>query len=218
MNRRSILKKSLLGLGAVTTFKATASSLLEACGATPAQTEGPFYPIKDQVDKDWDLTQVIGKTEGALGEIHILKGIVQDGSCKPISNAVVEIWQACETGKYNHPGDPTKAKLDPNFQYWGRVITNAKGEYMFKTIKPGAYNATATWIRPPHIHMKVQLRGFEELTTQIYWEGDQYNRGDRILQNLRSEDRNKIIIKFNEVKDAGKVYYEGHFPITLSNI
>ena len=38
------------------------NSLAKALGiiATPAEVEGPFYPVMDQQDKDFDLTKIDG--------------------------------------------------------------------------------------------------------------------------------------------------------------
>lgn len=192
-NRRNLLKK----LGIVAPLGLLGPKIMaEACGITPPQTEGPFYPIQDQLDKDNDLTTVKGSLKTARGKRCIIKGVVQDEFCQPVKGALVEIWQACDTGKYNHPSDPNPAGLDPNFQYWGRAVTNEKGQYVFKTIMPGAYPATSTWERPPHIHYKVHLRGYEELTTQMYWKGHPLNRRDRILQNLSSSERALVEVAF----------------------
>lgn len=209
LSRRNLLKRAGIvgGIAAV-----SGKALADACGnLTPAQTEGPFYPIQDQADKDTDLTTVKGKTEMARGEIVYLKGTVVDENCRPVKGALVEIWQACDTGKYNHPSDPNSAELDPNFQYWGRMVTNEMGEYQFKTIKPGAYPATNTWMRPPHIHFKVHLRGYEEITSQLYWKGHPLNVNDRILQSLSQADRDKVLVDFKNVD--GKVV--GDLTITI---
>jgi protocatechuate 3,4-dioxygenase beta subunit len=209
INRRNLLGKlmvaapiSILGVNKV---------LAQSCGLTPEQTEGPFYPIADQIDKDNDLTFVKDARKKALGESCIIKGIVQNERCEPVEGALVEIWQACVTGKYNHPGDPNPAALDPNFQYWGRATTNKKGEYFFKTIVPGAYQATSTWMRPPHIHFKVHLRGFQELTTQMYWGGNALNQNDRILQNMSKAEQEQVVVHF---KDQGGIK-TGRFNLTL---
>ena len=213
--RRNFLKKSIVGLGGVGFLTGSAKAAIEVCQniITPAQTEGPFYPIQDQRDKDWDLTQVIGKSGTARGEVVILNGVVQDPECKPIAGALVEIWQACDTGKYNHPSDPNQAELDPNFQYWGRATTDSEGRFKFKTIKPGAYPAAPGWVRPPHIHMKVHLRGFEEITTQLYFKDElSLNRQDRILQRLPDHQRQSVIVDFQPNQQGVK---EGNSVITL---
>lgn len=208
--RRNLLKTSFLSLGALSLV--SNSALAMSCGLTPSQTEGPFYPIEDQLDKDSDLTFVKNKRTRAIGEPIVLRGIVLDDECRPVKDALVEIWQACASGKYNHPGDPNPAKLDPNFQYWGRCLTNSKGEYQFKTVVPGQYQATSTWMRPAHIHFKVHRRGYEELTSQLYFKGDEFNATDRILQSLSDKDQQNVIVDL--VKDK-KGLKSGDFNITI---
>jgi protocatechuate 3,4-dioxygenase beta subunit len=191
MKRRQLLK---LGLGAGAALgMASMAQGVPLCASTPAQTEGPFYPITPQSDKDWDLTQVAGNTQKALGEEIIIVGQVTSGDCQPLPGTLVEIWQACNSGKYNHPNDPNTAPLDPHFQYWGKALTNEEGIYLFKTILPGAYPATANWIRPPHIHYKVHKWGFNELTTQLYFSGQDYNASDRILQQIPPDKQDLVV-------------------------
>jgi len=209
--RRKVLKSLMMGTGALFAASSVAQDI---CGITPEQTEGPFYPIEDQADKDWDLTRVKGRTLSATGEVVLVKGVVQDENCKPIKGAMVEIWQACHTGKYNHKADPNPAKLDLNFGYWGRSISNEKGEYLFKTIIPGAYPATNTWTRPPHLHFKIHLRGFEELTTQMYFKGNSFNRTDRILNNLTKRERELVIVEIRKIGNK-KI---GEFNLSLKSL
>ena len=214
-NRRKLLKDSASALGVlgVTAISAKASTL---CKLTAAQPEGPFYPIEDQIDKDVDLNQIKGKSQKAKGQVVVLRGTISGHDCKPIKGAMIEIWQACDSGKYNHPGDPNPAQLDPNFQYWGRATTNSKGEYSFKTIKPGKYKATANWVRPPHIHVKVHLRGYEELITQVYFEDEKdLNNKDRLLQALNRNDQKDLIIDFKKQPHS---YDTGEFNITLKSL
>ncbi len=192
-NRRNALKYGLLGAGLTAATQALGQSR-EMCGLTPAQTSGPFYPVKDQPDKDTDLTTVRGQTGTARGDVIFIQGIVTDQNCNPVPGALVEIWQACITGKYNHPNDPNPAPLDPNFQYWGRAVTDNSGRYLFKTIIPGAYPADTGWTRPPHVHYKVQKIGYTELTTQLYFEGHTLNKQDRILMALPESERKKVVI------------------------
>ncbi len=217
MNRRNLIKSAMIGAGVLMASSSPVKAAMKSCGLTPAQTEGPFYPIADQLDKDNDLTFVKNRNQRALGEVIIISGVVKNDQCQPVAGVLVEIWQACASGKYNHPGDPNPAKLDPNFQYWGRAITNNKGEYIFKTIKPGHYQATDTWMRPAHIHFKVHRRGFQELTSQLYFSDDKYNANDRILQSLSREDQNRVIV---DLKPGTQNYgllkpRVGNFDITI---
>lgn len=211
LTRRNLIKNSAYVIGILAAFKARASDrLIGLCqkNLTPAQTEGPFYPIEDQLDTDSDLTFIQGSAGKAQGEIVYVKGIVQNESCQPVKGALVEIWQACASGRYNHPEDTNTAPIDPHFQYWGKSTTNEKGEYFFKTIRPGNYPAAQNWIRPPHIHFKVRATGFNELTTQMYFNSEfALNNRDRILMALSSSERKKVIVEF--------IDRVGTFPITM---
>jgi len=160
------------------------------CRITPAQIEGPFYPGRTKFDNNHDLTNG-GR---AKGKIISLIGTIVDRRCNPISGALVEIWQACSSGRYNHPNDPNPAPLDPNFRYWSRTITAADGKYNFTTVVPGDYPASEDWMRPSHVHFKVRNTGVAELTTQMYFLNDQFNSQDRILEALTPADQNVVVV------------------------
>ncbi|MGD8939131.1 MAG: protocatechuate 3,4-dioxygenase [Gammaproteobacteria bacterium] len=162
---------------------------------TPRQTEGPFYPIEEQDDKDVDLTQIKEKTQPAKGQVIRVQGLVLDTDGNALNNAFVEIWQANTWGRYRHKRDPNTAPLDPNFQGWGQTTTADNGRYGFKTILPGAYPAGPDWTRPPHIHFKVTRQGFYGLTTQMYFPDQKLNDVDLILQNLPTAQRDMVIAK-----------------------
>ena len=218
-NQNPLSRRKILTVGAgVAGACIGKTSIAKVCGSmTPAQTEGPFYPIEDQADKDSDLTRVDGRSGVAEGQKIILTGVVQDHKCQPVAGALVEIWQACHTGKYNHPGDPNPAVKDPNFQYWGRSLTDENGRYSFKTIIPGEYQATSNWVRPPHIHMKVHRRGFQELTTQVYFEGYANNKTDRVLLSLPAEERAKVVIPLVDIPQ-GQGLLSGNFDIIVQGV
>ena len=128
----------------------------------------------------------------------------------------MEIWQACESGKYNHPSDPNTAPLDPNFQYWGKAVSDNEGRYRFRTIVPGAYPADTGWVRPPHIHFKIARLGYVELITQMYFSGESLNGKDLILQRLKKYDQAKVIVEFKPVADVP--HSVGVFNIQIEKI
>lgn len=167
LNRRNFLQS--LGLG-----MSLSSPALALCRLTPRQGEGPFYPEADW-NRDNDLTRIRQGGPAAIGEKVHLSGIVQDPDCKPIDGALVEIWQAAASGKYNHSQDTSSLPLDPDFQYWGRTNADSRGRYAFTTIIPGHYPVGAGRYRPPHIHVKVHARGFTTLTTQVYFDPKTYD-------------------------------------------
>lgn len=218
-DRRKFLTKAASSLGlAIATIPAS-KAIAEVCGLTPAQTSGPFYPGESQFKHDNDLTQILGRGQRALGKIVYVKGRVVDSNCEPIPDVNVEIWQACESGKYNNPRDPNPAPIDPNFKYWGEDYTNAKGEYIFKTIIPGAYPAAADWVRPPHIHFRISKLGFRELVTQMYFFGDALNEKDAILLQTPVADREKLVVKFQPAGPEFEPFSQlGVFDLTLAKV
>ncbi len=210
LKKRMMLRSSL---GAAVFFTALgAKAAAPMCGITPAQTEGPFYPENTSGEDDTDLTQ----NGRAKGEVIFVEGVVTDPACVPVAGALVEIWQACESGRYDHSGDPNTAPLDPDFQYWGRAVTDANGAYKFKTVLPGAYPAAPGWDRPPHIHFKIAKIGYTELITQLYFKGQKLNGQDRILRAIPKAQRESVISEL--VVKPGETIPTATFPITLVEI
>ncbi|MEO0982441.1 MAG: protocatechuate 3,4-dioxygenase [Pseudomonadota bacterium] len=193
MSAKGLSRRGLIagGLGAGACAQAAASQLI----ATPRQTEGPFYPIAPQTDKDADLTQIGDSDRVARGEVIQVAGRVLDQGGAPIPGAVVDVWQANAAGRYSHEADPNPAPLDPDFQGWAILTADAEGAYRFKTIKPGAYPVSEGWSRPPHIHFKVSRRGYREVTTQMYFDGEPLNEVDRILNAHSAEERRVLVAK-----------------------
>ncbi len=210
MNRRNLIKLSFFSTAALLAIPQLAAA------QTPPQTEGPFYPVVDQTDKDSDLVQVNGSNLTADGEIVIVEGTLTDQHGVTVSNALVEIWQACKSGRYNHPSDPNTAPLDPHFQYWGKAVTDEQGHYRFRTIIPGSYPADVGWDRPPHIHFKISKRGYHELISQMYFMGEALNERDLILKGLSEADQKKVIVEFKTAPD--KDYALGRFDIQIDKV
>jgi protocatechuate 3,4-dioxygenase, beta subunit len=161
--------------------------------STPRDTEGPFYPVEWSGEIDGDLIVVNGKRYDA-GTSLLLLGRVLDVNGEPISDARVEIWQVDATGRYRHPRDDGDAPLKRGFQGFGRVTSDAKGAYRFRTIKPVNYGG-----RPAHIHFRVAAKGYRELTTQMYFAGENEERGG--LGSF-SRERDKLTVKTEPLRDA----------------
>jgi protocatechuate 3,4-dioxygenase, beta subunit len=145
--------------------------------ATPAQTEGPFYPAAFPADSDGDLVQVRGQAARALGTVLHLQGRVLDSSGRPLDGAIVEIWQCDAQGLYDHPRQPGRERRDAAFQGYGKVLADAQSGYRFRTLKPVAYPG-----RTPHIHLKVATADGRRLTTQFYLAGDPLNDRDFVYR------------------------------------
>ena len=141
-----------------------------------SEITGPRFGHNDIDAGDNDLLTNYAKAdEGPIGERIILHGRVLDENARPVSNTLVEIWQANAGGRYRHKKDTYLAPIDPNFGGCGRTLTDENGYFFFRTVKPGAYpwrNMVNNW-RPAHIHVSVFGSGFvQRLITQCYFEGD----------------------------------------------
>lgn len=167
---------------------------------TPAQTEGPFYPVSLPADTDFDLLRQGGERY-AKGQPCWLDGTVTDAAGTPLAGAVVEIWQCDAEGHYRHPGDGDRA--DPAFQAFGRVATDAQGRYRFRTIRPVAYSG-----RTPHIHLKVKSGRRTLLTTQVYVAGDPGNARDFLWQRLGEADRAALTVAFAPGTDGLRAVFD----------
>lgn len=209
ISRRNIVKLSMLG--GIVSALGFRSSLGKVLGIpTPSETEGPFYPVTDQKDKDADLTQIDEHTGVAQGQHIIVSGQVTDVTGHPVENATLDIWQADANGRYRHPLDSNSAPLDKNFQGWAIIRSDINGLFRFKTVMPGAYPAGKTWIRPPHIHFKISKQGYPTLTTQMYFPDEELNKMDLLLNNKSMTEQSVMI--------ARKIGQQGNLPIYEYNI
>ncbi len=175
-SRRSVLLHS--GACAVATLGGVAAAAGKL-RRTPTQVLGPFYPLEKPLDADADLTMVKGRSGRASGQVVHVMGRVLNAAGEPVNGARIEIWQANTHGRYAHPGDDNPAPLDPNFQGYANLLTDAEGRYRFKTIKPAPYPA-GSGVRPAHIHFDIAGRR-NRLVTQMYFPGDPHIEGDAVV-------------------------------------
>jgi protocatechuate 3,4-dioxygenase beta subunit len=136
-----------------------------ACEETEDDIEGPFYragaPERANIVPD-----------GAPGVRLHLTGTVSvrsaAGVCTLLSGAVLDFWQANDAGAYDSSAE---------FLYRGKVTTAEDGSFALETIIPGHY-LNGNQYRPAHIHVKANGQGTTLLTTQLYFEGDEFNEID----------------------------------------
>ena len=127
--------------------------------ATPSQTEGPFF--KPNSPERTSLREA-----GISGTLLTVTGYVLSTTCQPIAHALLDFWQADGSGNYDNTG----------FRLRGHQYTDNQGRYALDTIVPGEYPG-----RTRHIHVKVQVPGKAELTTQLYFPGEARNDSDGIF-------------------------------------
>jgi protocatechuate 3,4-dioxygenase beta subunit len=168
--------------------------LAQALRRTPDQILGPFYPVVKPLHQGADLTIIPGKPGRAAGQVIHVMGRVVNSNGQPVQGARVEIWQANTHGRYTHPSDTNPAPLDPHFDGFAVLTTDAQGRYRIKTIKPGAYPAGPdARMRPPHLHFDVTGKS-NRLVTQMYFAGEPLNANDPFLQGA-GPGKDRLIVR-----------------------
>jgi len=147
---------------------------------------------------DLDLTRQ--STAEPLGQRIVVAGRVIDEDGKPVRDSLVEVWQCNAAGRYFHPVDQHDAPLDPHFHGFGKMLTDAEGNYRFVTIKPGAYpwrNHPNAW-RPAHIHFSLFGNAYaQRLITQMYFPDDPLFPYDPIYNSVPAQARRRLVSHFD---------------------
>ncbi len=208
-------RSAIVGVSAIITSAVTISPVLATRHLlrTPSQTEGPYYPEKWEGDVDNDLVTVTGEAAQSMGTVLHLSGTVKDTSGAAVGSALVEIWQCDARGIYRHSEDesPTR-KHDQGFQGYGRAVTDDKGYYSFRTIRPVSYPG-----RTPHIHFRVKARSRPVLTTQMYVFGEPENRQDFLLNDIGNKKlRDSLIVRLSPADRLETGALAGVFDIIVA--
>jgi protocatechuate 3,4-dioxygenase, beta subunit len=164
----------------------------------PSLSIGQYYFRELLRPGENDLTILSPGRPRAIGDVIEITGRVLDEDGVAVRNALIEIWQANAYGRYRHPSETYDAPLDPNFQGFGRCLTDDKGQFRFVTIKPGPYPVprVADWWRPPHIHVLILAGGLIRLATQMFFPNETLNRFDLVLNDIPDQkDRKRLIAK-----------------------
>jgi protocatechuate 3,4-dioxygenase alpha subunit len=139
---------------------------------TPSQTIGPFFHLCLSPQSD------LGSLEGE--RIRLVCRIL-DGDATPVSDAMIEIWQADGAGKYGG---------------FGRQCSNEDGRCEFQTVKAG------------HVNVMIFARGLlKQLFTRIYFAGESANASDPILA-LVPEDRRETLMAHPSAEDPSVWNFE----------
>ena len=102
-------------------------------------------------------------------------------------------------------------KRDSNFQGYGRFLTDVKGNYYFRTVKPVAYPG-----RTPHIHLAVSQNGKRIFTTQILIKGEKQNAQDGLFRNIRDEAaRQTVLADFKKIPHSKIGELAANFDVVL---
>jgi protocatechuate 3,4-dioxygenase alpha subunit len=170
---------------------------------TPSQTVGPYFAYcLTPTQYGYNFAGIADPQmvdEKIQGERIRITGRVLDGEGAPVSDAMIEIWQADDAGGY-----PDGSRPD-GFAGFGRVGTGTdpQNRYWFDTIKPGATPDG----QAPYINVMVFMRGLlSHLYTRIYFADEEaLNADDPVLGGV-DEARRQTLIAKREETPAGTVY------------
>jgi protocatechuate 3,4-dioxygenase, alpha subunit len=163
---------------------------------TPSQTVGPYFAYglaPEQYGYQQNLTSIAGSQmaeDDIEGQRIRVEGRVFDGNGNPISDALIEVWQADGLGRYSHPADPRGS--NSTFKGFGRcgTGTDPRNRFWFDTIKPGAVGPGEA----PHLNVIVSMRGMLlHAFTRIYFSDEPANATDKVLNAVPAERRNTLI-------------------------
>jgi protocatechuate 3,4-dioxygenase beta subunit len=201
-------RKLLIGMAALTVMQPTA--IAKTLMSTPPQSAGPFYPVTLPLDDDNDLTRVKETAGKAKGFVTNLSGKILDINNRPLDALRIEIWQCDANGRYRHPHERSQAAIDENFQGHGHTLTDANGQYHFRTIRPVPYPG-----RTPHIHIAVFPKGEPPFVTQLYIKNEPRNENDFLFQRVPADRRHLVVARFNDSQYPDSAF-DASFNIILN--
>jgi protocatechuate 3,4-dioxygenase alpha subunit len=141
---------------------------------TPSQTVGPYFSIGLLFDAGRYVVP-----EGTPGAIRI-EGVVYDGAGEPITDNLIETWQADADGRCGYEaGD---------------------GSYEIITVKPGSVPGPGGGMQAPHIDISVVARGLlHRCVTRIYFPDEpDANAADPVLRTVPSGRRETLLAHSTE--------------------
>jgi protocatechuate 3,4-dioxygenase beta subunit len=136
------------------------------CNPTPSNALGPYHRAEAPARSALNVNQ-------AEGDRLVISGMVAGLDC-PASLGVVQmdVWHCDVRGDYDNDSDA--------FAFRGRFDTARDGAYSIETLLPGRYQDGGTF-RPRHIHFVVTGPGYAPLTTQLFFDDDEFNQVDELF-------------------------------------
>lgn len=149
----------------------------DAAPTTPSQTVGPYLHL----GLPWPDGPLVATQDDPKGVW--IRGTLYDGAQAPITDGLIETWQADPRGRFDHPDDPRGAQSYPGFRGFGRCPTDAAGHYAIHTLRPGSVPGHSGAQQAPHIDVSVFARGMlHRVVTRIYFpEEAEANAADPVL-------------------------------------
>ncbi|MEM7519410.1 MAG: protocatechuate 3,4-dioxygenase subunit alpha [Pseudomonadota bacterium] len=179
----------------------------KALKETASQTAGPYVhiglaPRAAGFDMyDHQLGHDIAGPK-AKGRRITVTGVVLDGTGAPVTDVLIEVWQANAAGVL-----PGQGQVEDGFRGWGRVIPDFEtGVFSFGTVKPGPLHAGAA----PYLNLWIVARGINVgLNTRMYFDDERAaNSADPVLRQITPQHRRRTLI----ARGDGATY---HFDVRL---
>jgi protocatechuate 3,4-dioxygenase beta subunit len=191
LSRRTFAGAGLASAGLVLASGAKAFQQKPLTAESPM---GPFYPLDVPTDSDADLTWLKGHAKRASGQVIEVTGRVLDQRGNPIAGAWLDVWQANAAGRYAQPSDPAVAPLDPDFQGFASIVSDAKGDWRIVTIKPSGYDSPIG-NRPPHIHFDIRGKTHRNIAQLYFPEDAAANAKDMLYKALGAEAATSVAMR-----------------------
>lgn len=198
MQRRTFIRDAALGAIAVTSTGFISFDGNRYVGDCETTTDilGPFYrpgsPVRNSL-----------LIPGDTGTKILLTGKIKHSDCvTPFKKAKVEIWHCGANGEYDNSTD--------EFKYRATAYTDDEGKYFFNTIMPVPYSTSPDNYRPAHYHLMITADKYQQLITQIYFEGDKHLSEDSSSSSPTAKRR---ILKVQTLPDKSQ---KVEFDISLS--
>lgn len=152
----------VVALTGITAYKLKHADIVdpldEDCEVSPKETKGPF---PNKTPSDYVRENIIGDRKG-IALLITMTILDKKYSCKPLANALVDVWHCDAVGDYSEYTMRSGNLNDTHFLR-GRQTSDANGQVSFVSIFPGYYRG-----RAPHIHVEVLSKGQKSLlATQI---------------------------------------------------
>jgi len=202
-------------------FEATVDEVANAASTSSTTAiEGPYYvPGAPMLEPPYVMPQ----RPDEPGEPLVFFGTVRTPDGQPIVGALLDVWQADATVPATYSNiDPGQ----PDFNLRGKLKTDEQGRFELTTIRPAPYhipdqgptgrllNALGrhSW-RPAHIHVKISADGYQPLTTQLYFQGDQFLDSD-----VAGAVKDELIVPLQPARSDGSSHLTLRYDFQLAPV
>ena len=158
-------------------------------GLTPFQTVGPYFDIllrsrRPQPEPAEDPSAIV------------IEGRLLDGAGEPVSDGLIESWQADAAGRYRHPEDPRAPAGLAAFSGYAWCHTDPDGGFRLHGVRPGAVPGPDGKPQAPHVLVSVMARGIlTRYITRMYFDGDPANERDPVLGLVPRARRGSLLAR-----------------------